>query len=525
MKNAKLPYALIAALLLLVLVGAKGIKTPTNDPITNHYRKLPGAVPEWIKTLPWGKTVNIADYQGATDDERLEKARTALLSKGGGVLYFPAGTYSFKDNLDIPNGVILRGADPGAFKEATDEGYTLATRFEFPKYIPSFTGDGTPNSTAFKAITADASAANVGIVNIAINRGHVEFREAGDHNTASNRFVFGCILTNTAAADPGVPDIQSGNKPFQRWNARHQPAIQVYAGLNAYVANNRIPKSGDDNFTFPEYTLTRAMPGGTGSVKSNEIITLKNAVVFDYDNRPGIYVNGFSLPEGTPQTHPYAFRKGSLIRDNYIYCTGRSAIFFSGDGTICSYNVIRFPADVWRPTVTGRATTDGSSTNDNRGLTMRGYRWTAEGNDYIVHSNRSFTKGYINDGEGIMHERWANCTVIDSKIINNRGNRYLCLWSVDINGLLIQGNHVSDDGDPPIHVLGGKGGVHNLHIINNDVDCDINLRGIRVSAPEYSNIEIRGNRFVGKGTAKMSLQDTTWAKGNTGFVVETIQKK
>jgi len=35
---------------------------------------------------------------------------------------------------------------------------------------------------------------------------------------------------------------------------------------------------------------------------------------------------------GTPESHPCGFRKGTVIRDNDIYCTGRTAISFTGDG-------------------------------------------------------------------------------------------------------------------------------------------------------------------------------------------------
>ena len=53
-------------------------------------------------------------------------------------------------------------------------------------------------------------------------------------------------------------------------------------------------------------------------------------VEFDYDNRPGIYVNhhciggaGGSGDDGTPETHPWGFRKGAVIRDNHVFNSGR----------------------------------------------------------------------------------------------------------------------------------------------------------------------------------------------------------
>ena len=73
-----------------------------------------------------------------------------------------------------------------------------------------------------------------------------------------------------------------------------------------------------------------------------------------------------------------------MIRDNYIYSTGRTAIAFTGDEVVCAGNVVRFQKDVWRQTNTGLKETSGSSTNDNRAVQMHGYRWRVEDNDYEV---------------------------------------------------------------------------------------------------------------------------------------------
>jgi hypothetical protein len=153
---------------------------------------------------------------------------------------------------------------------------------------------------------------------------------------------------------------------------------------------------------------------------------------------------------------------------------------------------------------------------------MRGWRWTAEGNDYIVHSNRSFERHIlINDGEGIMHEAFANSTIKDSRIINNRGNRYLCLWDTPVDGLEIRGNRVSDDGDPAIHVLGRGHAVRNLRIVGNVVD----LGAIQVTAAMAENTVIADNRYAGRGTGQIRVYDAKWVGKNESFSVQIKQEK
>lgn len=78
--------------------------------------------------------------------------------------------------------------------------------------------------------------------------------------------------------------------------------------------------------------------------------------------------------------------------------------------------------------------------NDVRGIEMRGWNWTVEGNDYDVHSNYTPAGIKYNDGEGIMHEAWENVGVRGSRVINNIGNRYICFWRVPVRGLTIKGN-------------------------------------------------------------------------------------
>lgn len=504
-------------------------KAPADNPVAARYAGMPSAMPAWVAALPWERVVSVRDMPGATDAERVRAAQEAVMKQGGGVVFFPAGTYVFQEDLVLEDGVILRGETP-AEPHAKSESYALRSRFEFPKYQASMEGGGTPISTAFKRIRLrdPAGASRCGVVNLAIHRGHIHFEDGAGHQTGTNRIVFGCILSNTAAADTGIPNKEYSQQPHQRFTARHRAAIHVFSGENLFVANNRMPKSGDDNFLVKPYTLVRVLNGkgqdfNFKSGKPFKVETLEDGVEFDYDNRPGIYANFFgigsmgrALPNGTPETRPHGFRKGTVVRDNFIYCSGRCAIAFTGDGVNCSFNVIRYPSGLRRPTTTGLVCSDGSATNDNRAMTLRGYRWHVEGNDYEVYSNLACDgKTKINDGEGIMHENHDNSAVRDGTIVGNTGNRYLCLWVMDIDGLLIRSNRVTAGG-AAIHVLSGDRPVRNLRILDNE----LTQGRIDVTAGSAEGVEIARNRFVGEGEGRMVVDNPSWAHDNERFAVE-----
>ena len=301
-----------------------------------------------------------------------------------------------------------------------------------------------------------------------------------------------------------MPDRSIGQHPWQRYTRLHHGAIHV-CGENLLIANNRLPPSGDDNFLQKGYVLLD---------RKRQPFTVEAGVLFDYDNREGIQANnyglggsGHDLPDGTPETHPWGFRKGIVIRDNYVFCTGRGAIEFAGDGVICSFNVIRYRPDVVRWTHTGKHVASGSSTNGNRAVQMRGWRWTVEGNDYEVYRNRCpDSPYYINDGEGLMHEDHANSTIRDSRLLGNKGNSYVSLFGCGgINGLLIEGNDIRPGGpgtDVKISSIycvadrigaGTRAECKNVSIVNNVTAGS----GIRISGQPAANNVVKGNRNVG----------------------------
>lgn len=488
---------ILAPIAMVVCAFTLSAAPPTDNPAAAY--KI-----AWVDALPWKNVASIADFPGDALPARIDVAQKALTAKGGGVLFFPAGTYAFTDHVRIGNGIIWRGETPKV-ASAKDDGYVPPTTFEFPQYKPKLEGEGTPIDTAFKGIYVEKpeSDSNCGLVNIAINRGHVDFKEAEGYKGGRNRLIFGCVLKNAAVASSAVPDLKIGQHAWQRFTERHHPAVRIHAEENILAANNRLPKSGEDNFLQKGYIIT--------GKKKEDKVAVEKGVEFDYDNRAGFYINDYGIgtpgggdPSGTPDSHPHGFRKGIVIRDNYIFATGRCPISFTGDGTICSFNTIRIPKGIWRPTATGTAMTFGSSTNDNRAVQMRGYRWTLEGNDYEVFSNMCYDNTYrINDGEGLMHEGHVNSGIRDSKLIDNKGNSYLSIFHCgDINGLQIKGNEIlTNGGISAIYVVSHKSRDTLKHecknvVIENNLTGGggITLRG----EPAEGNI-IRNNKHTGAG--------------------------
>ncbi|MGC9455653.1 MAG: hypothetical protein ACP5HU_12445 [Phycisphaerae bacterium] len=503
-------------------------------PADNPVRTLYGDdAPGWTDEPAWQRVVSIDDYPGESPDEKFRAARDDLVERGGGVIYFPAGTYEFSEDVVLDDGIIIRGRAPVDVTDARDDGYELGTKFVFPRYKPTFEGDGTPLDTAFRKITLaeTQTADNVGVVNIHINRGHIYFPDGPDHQTGSNRLVMGNIMRNTAIADPSIPREDIGQHGWQRWTQRHRAAIHVYSGENLFVANNRLPESGEENFEQPGYVLAQNKTdvhdlAFDPARHDYEKVVMDSGIVFDYDNRPGIYANDFGigapgdgLPNGTPESHPHGFRKGTIIRNNHIFATGRCPIAFCGDGTIVEGNVIRIPAGVWRPTCRGFETTGPGSTNDNRGIQCRGYRWVVRNNDIEVHSNRTYDRQhYICDGEGIMHENHVNSKVLDSKVVDNELNAYICIWRVEVDGLEIRGNEVNKapsaviDLEPAIAVKGRKRfegqpycPVRNLTIADNTV----RNAAITVLGEDRGNIVIENNISLDERPAALVVENVS----------------
>lgn len=119
---------------------------PQDNPIAAKYKDNAFA---WTKNIKWNCVSNIKDFPASTIDASFNAARDAASAKGGGVVYLPAGTYNFADNIYLKDGVVIRGDTP-TVNDAKSSSYNPATKLVFPQYKPSLSGNGTLNSTAFK---------------------------------------------------------------------------------------------------------------------------------------------------------------------------------------------------------------------------------------------------------------------------------------------------------------------------------------------------------------------------------------
>ena len=105
---------------------------PVDPPTVTFFGK--GTYP-WAETMiVWDCVYNIKDFPSTTIDDSFELAQAAASKNGGGVVYFPAGTYTFKGHLYLNSSIAIRGVPtttkakigklPGPLKPTT--------RFIFP---------------------------------------------------------------------------------------------------------------------------------------------------------------------------------------------------------------------------------------------------------------------------------------------------------------------------------------------------------------------------------------------------------
>jgi hypothetical protein len=452
--------------------GSLSDDVPSNNPAANY-----GI--DWTEGFRWENVISIEEAEGDTPDQKLGNAQLALSEQGGGVVFFPEGTYHFSDHIRLKKGIVIRGSEPlnsekhnpivphefpKAFIDAREPRYTLGTHFVFPRYEPSLTGEGTPIETAFKGIRLENAddADFCGVVNIHIHNGHIALGEKEAllknykaQNMLGHMLVFGNILVNTAIPKPSVP--ASFQHKWQLFTDREYGAITVFACKNIFIANNSMPETNieeDASFLMKGYRLYPSQQDLEAGINLTE-----TDVLFDYLNRTGIRVNYLpmmhqldiwtryeeieqAVQNGTYEAlvTPGTLARGIVIRNNYIYTTGGGGIKTSGDGAWVAFNIIKCRPGVVLPSATGFH--KDTHVNDVRAVEVRGWRWTIEGNDFEVHSNYTPDGIKYNDGEGLMHESWQNVGIRDSRIINNIGNRYICFWRVPVRGLLVSGNRL-----------------------------------------------------------------------------------
>jgi hypothetical protein len=136
---------LLSFLLFGSIVNAQSLPWQSSlNPMAQYYKEK--GWPAWSDAIRWGVRLNMAQWTvGANDFEKFESARDFLAANGGGVLYYPSGTYDFKDHPTGPSGrglmlkagVAILGDAPStdtkAVLDSANPGLsTLGTKFLFP---------------------------------------------------------------------------------------------------------------------------------------------------------------------------------------------------------------------------------------------------------------------------------------------------------------------------------------------------------------------------------------------------------
>ena len=153
----------------------------------------------------------------------------------------------------------------------------------------------------------------------------------------------------------------------------------------------------------------------------------KLTVPYPVDNRYGIDVNqvllggvigkyiGHQCPAGqgklAPSCFPWFFRRGLVIRDNYIYMNGRVGVNFSGggdsktvgSGTQIYNNHVEVASGTTCWTVNGVKKATGHDTNENRGYDQKGFENNVTMNTGHINRQKVADTPYLTvDGEGIL---------------------------------------------------------------------------------------------------------------------------
>jgi hypothetical protein len=276
--------------LLLAAVGVRSVlggcgsakSGPTDAPTATLYGA--GAYPWAESMLAWKCVYNVLDYPASTSDASFYLAQAAAVAGGGGVVYFPAGSYKFSGHLFLNSSVAVRGAPTTARAKVGKQPGPLApaTRFTFPDRMH------------YGILNLDPAAKALAVVNIAFEFGSIMlwpglspapasaqalpwpaslktywYGATAVVGAGSNKLVLSCTLTSVAfgATDPANP---STSNP---WAFRFSHAIAVYADANSLVANNLIPFSP----TGPKVTIHLK-----GDKNPSETLP------FAYDNRYGV---------------------------------------------------------------------------------------------------------------------------------------------------------------------------------------------------------------------------------------------
>ncbi len=516
----------------IALFALSAFGQPVDNPYLSFYgNQIENPGQHWSNSIRWNNVVNINNYTGATMVEKFNAARDAVSDMGGGVVYFPGGEYVFENSIQLKSGVVVRGATP-AHISAKDSLFDPPTRFEFPAYIPTFTGQGTPNSTAFKSISCLANTSNAGVVFLAVNKANINLasstfvtvqtsRGSTSVSTEDNRnlIAFGIRSNNVASPYNTVPAV--GQHEWQRFSSPFASNIRLYAAANATIANCRINDFGKN--VRQVANLSYEQPGYLAQLQNAafEAVADGSRAIFSYTDHHGISVNRkATISNATPEEEPGNFNPGLEVRDNWIFHTMRVGIICSGLGMLLKGNVIRDNQGkiAWLHPIGIRIASNNAATYENRGIDFGGWDVRVEDNDVQVFKHRIYNGPFFSvDGEGILTQECCGGTSVNgARIKRNKVNAYIGLWKMrDIMNLEIDSNNLG--GHPIIATAntdgtGGRFWYYRLY--NNSITNNFNVSGIEIDGNRGGQqITIANNT----GTGTISAPCFASVENNNGF--------
>jgi len=520
--------------LLFFFFSFSSFAQPTDNPYRSFYPNAP--IDHWSDSIRWSQLWNIANFQDTTMVARYNKARDFVAMQGGGVLFFPAGTYLFEGSIQFVSNVVIRGETPTTII-AKDSMFAPPTRFVFPAYIPSDTGLGTPNSSAFKSISTQPNTSNSGMVFVDVNRASVSLRSqtfvpvptprgTTGQSTEKNRnlILFGIRSNNVAAPYNTVPSVNQYK--WQRFSSPFASNLSLYAWKNACIANCRI-NDFERNGVHPIQNLSFEQPGylAEKTVSGNVVIDtmLGYQAVFNYTDHHGISVNRkATISNANPEEEPGNFCTGLEVRDNWIYKTMRVGIICSGLGIVIDNNLVldKPVKQTWLHPIGSRVATNNAATYENRGIDFGGWNVQITRNELFVYRHKIYNGPYYSvDGEGILLQECCGGTSVNGARIskNKTHNTYIGLWKVrDINQVVIDSN---ETGNEPIIITANvyaSSGKSWYYSVTDSRISDNQCSGVEVDGNRGGrNLIISGNQ--GPGTATISAPCYAQISNNSGF--------
>jgi len=445
--------------------GSCGSKSsgPQDNPVQTLYGSSSYT---WTTSIKWECVYNVNDYTG-TDDERFNAAQSDAIGNGGGIVYFPTGSYTFENNLTLASNIVIRGAPTTA----------KAKNGKLPGDLNPSSIFNCPNKKHQGIWNFEKDATNLGIVNILLDQCAVMlwpslittsyspilsmywFAASDVAGMGSNKLVLSNLVRDVTYGTPLLGNTSNV------WPWTFSTAIAVYSDKNSLVGNNLLSAS------LREENVTVTIGGVTENVP------------YPYDNRYGIDVNSILLGgvassycKGSgskcgdasafgglyPSCAPFNFRTGLVIRDNWVAQNGRIGISFTGgnddkqctvpgSGTLVFNNHVEVRANTTCYSVDGKNAPRGSDTNENRGYDLSGHCSNVTLNSGHIHRQTIANTPYETvDGEGILHQsengNWGYGDIIISNDLSGGSSGYIANWDLQwSNATTMKGNIVNPD--------------------------------------------------------------------------------